>query len=328
MMGYFFMDDFQIFSNTSNCETIFVEGKSDKSIAPPFGYFGSKHRIASKIAQMIPPHNAWVEGFCGSAAVTLAKAPCQIEIINDLDDQIVNLFKQLRDAPERLLELVELTPYARAEFDAARKPAINPSDLERARVFLVATMMTVNGSVGSEHAGFSFSDTYSRGAREARVNRWYQLPERIREVVERLRSVRVEKMDAVELVNRYADRPGTLIYLDPPYLMDRQHGYKEDANCSEFHERLLLACTSAKCMILISGYKNSLYTNFLQKKNGWTNKSMATKTRGTQGIDLDRTEMFWMNEVFTRASKNNRVPVSLSAKEKSLNKINPKRCMS
>ena len=294
-------------------------------VTPPFGYFGSKHRIASKICEMLPPHNAWVEAFCGSAAVTLSKVPCEIEIINDLDDQIVNLFTQLRDAPQRLLELIELTPYARAEFEEAKNKLPDAPALERARRFLVSTMMTVNGSAGSNHAGFSYSDTYSRGAREARVNRWYQLPERLRQVVERLRSVRVEKMDAVELVGKYSDRPGTLIYLDPPYLMDRQHGYTKDANTEAFHKKLLETCNAAKCMVLISGYKNPLYSKLLNKGDGWITKTLATTTRGTKGVDLERTEVFWMNEVFTRAAKNNRVPVSLSAREKELNKINPQR---
>lgn len=319
------MDDFQLSQNAVSDTLPSASQTVPHSITPPFGYFGSKHRIASKISQMLPPHNAWVEAFCGSAAVTLSKAPCEIEIINDLDDQIVNLFTQLRDDPERLLELIELTPYARSEFEEAKKKIPNASGLERARRFLVSTMMTVNGSAGSSHAGFSYSDSYSRGAREARVNRWYQLPERLRQVVERLRSVRVEKMDAVELVRKYSDRPGTLIYLDPPYLMDRQHGYTEDANTEAFHEKLLQACNASKCMVLISGYKNPLYSRLLKKGNGWSTKSLTTTTRGTKGVDLERTEVFWMNEVFTRALKNNRVPVSLSAREKGLNKINPQR---
>ena len=64
---------------------------------PAFGYYGAKVRIASQIINSLPPHNAWVEAFCGSAALTLAKRPAPIEVINDLDDQIINLFEQLRN---------------------------------------------------------------------------------------------------------------------------------------------------------------------------------------------------------------------------------------
>ena len=58
----------------------------------PFGYYGAKLKIARQIVQDLPPHNAWVEGFCGSAAVTLAKPPAAIEVINDADGEIVNFF--------------------------------------------------------------------------------------------------------------------------------------------------------------------------------------------------------------------------------------------
>src|SRR2546426_4067516 len=72
----------------------------------PFGYFGSKQRLALRIAQILPPHNAWVEAFCGSAAVTMAKKAAPIEIINDANQQIVNLFHQMRENTVELLRLI------------------------------------------------------------------------------------------------------------------------------------------------------------------------------------------------------------------------------
>ena len=86
-----------------------------KPVKPPFGYYGAKQRLASRIVNNLPPHNAWVEGFCGSAALTLAKKPAQIEVINDLDGQIVNLFEQLRSNTQALCDAVSLTPYARED---------------------------------------------------------------------------------------------------------------------------------------------------------------------------------------------------------------------
>lgn len=298
---------------------------ASRPVDPAFGYFGSKHKIAGQIAALLPPHTAWVEAFCGSAAVTLRKAPAKIEIINDLDDQIVNLFYQLRTRPKKLLEQVALTPYSRSEYLKAWHGPPPKSDLEKARRFLVASMMTINGSVGSDHAGFSFTDSYERGGREARVNRWYNLPERLADVVERLRSVRVEKMDAIKLLKNFSDRPATLVYLDPPYLMDRDHGYSVDANCKDFHAELLAVSNKAKCMVIVSGYKSPLYTRMLTKTAGWISKTIAASTRTTDGIDLERQEMLWMNEPFQRAARNGQVPVSLSATERRLKKINPKR---
>src|SRR5713101_8888033 len=95
--------------------------------SPPFGYFGSKHRIASEICKQLPPHNAWVEVFCGSAAMTLAKPCAPIEVINDIDHNVVNLFDQLRNHTEALCRSVALTPYAREELDRARRETSDAS---------------------------------------------------------------------------------------------------------------------------------------------------------------------------------------------------------
>lgn len=291
----------------------------------PFGYYGAKLRIAKQIIDQLPPHHAWVEGFCGSAAITLAKSPVPIEIINDADGEIVNLFNQLRNNSEKLCQTVALTPYSRAEFQIAREREVGLSSLERARRFLVATMMTVNATYGSPNAGFSFSQSYARGNKEARVNRWYNLPERLEKVVERLRGVRVENRDACELVRMFHDRPATLMYLDPPYFVKRKHRYTIDANNIEFHSNFLDVCQQARCMMLISGYENDLYNTVLTQKDGWVKQSIETHTRDTTGKVFERTEVLWMNAQFVNAKKAQKVPIRLRVKERKENKLNPPR---
>ena len=86
-------------------------------VKAPFGFYGAKTRISKKIIEHIPPHSCWVELFCGSAALTMSKQPAPIEIINDVDDRIINLFEQLRKRPKALCEAVALTPYAKAEYE-------------------------------------------------------------------------------------------------------------------------------------------------------------------------------------------------------------------
>lgn len=297
----------------------------------PFGYYGAKLRLAKRIVAMLPPHNAWVEGFCGSAALTLAKRPSPIEVINDLDGEVVNLFEQLRCNADELCRAVALTPYARQEFAAARAGQDDNGDdsdrdnLERARRFLVSTMMTVNGTIGSGRSGFSFSQSYAREGREARVNRWYNLPDRLANVVERLRGVRVENRDARELVEMFADRPATLVYLDPPYFIRRDHRYLVDANYEEFHEQLLARCSRARCMLLISGYETELYNRILSEERGWTREVVRTQTRDTSGRDYERTEVLWMNSVFRQAKELGRVLIELTESERAERKVNPPR---
>ncbi len=301
------------------------ETLQSKPVKAPFGYYGAKQRIARKIIDTLPPHNAWVEAFCGSAALTLNKAPVPIEVINDIDGQIINLFEQLRTNSDALCRAVTLTPYAREEFENARDGQLIKDPVERARRFLVRSMMTVNATISGINCGFSFSQSYAREGREARVNRWYNLPERLEKVVERLRGVRIENRDARELLSMFSNRPATLMYLDPPYFTRRDHGYVIDANDRDFHADLLALCKKAKCMLLISGYDNDLYAEMLKKKDGWSRCTIETHTRDTSGKDYARTEVLWMNYHFKKAQSTGRVPIRLRKEEKKQNKINPPR---
>lgn len=303
-------------------EEMVVCGKPTRA---PFGYYGAKQRIARQIVAMLPPHNAWVEAFCGSAALTLAKPPAPIEVINDLNDEIVNLFDQLRDNQAALCRAVKLTPYAHKEFYRIYKRNDNPNDLERARRFLISTMMTVNGTAGLNQSGFSFSQSYTRNNREARVNRWYNLSDRLKLVVERLRRIRVENRDARELLTMFSDRPATLVYLDPPYFVKRGHAYVIDANDEQFHRELLDICAKAKCMLLISSYESDLYSEILREEDGWVTRNIQTNTRDTTGKDYPRTEVLWTNASFEEARTTGAVPIILTAKEEAQRKVNPAR---
>ncbi len=299
--------------------------KAYKKVNAPFGYFGSKNKIALQLCSELPPHYCWVEAFCGSAALTLAKPPAAIEVINDIDGEIVNVFEQLRDNQDEICRLVSLTPYAKQELVKARTINPNDSELERARKFLVQAMFAINGVFGREKGGFSYSQSYSRNVRDARVNRWYNLPERLEKVVERLRSVRVENRDAIELLEMFAYRPATLVYMDPPYLGERTEGYINDANDEVYHLEMLQLADKAKCMIFISGYENELYNRFLIKKNGWERKTIETITKDSNGKSHDRSEVVWMNKHYLKALKTGKVPIRLSEKEKKHNKLNPER---
>lgn len=299
--------------------------KKNIKINAPFGYFGSKNKIALQLSSDLPPHNCWVEAFCGSAALTLRKTPAPIEVINDIDNEIVNLFEQLRDNHEALCTKIELTPYAEQELINARIKINGLNNLERARRFLVQSMMAINGVFGVERGGFSYSDSYSRNGHDARVNRWNNLPDRLKLVVNRLKSIRIENKDARKLLKKYLNRPATLVYLDPPYLGDRTNGYSKDANDEAFHKELLELSNSAKCMIFISGYENELYDLILSEERGWSKKTIETTTKDSKGQSYKRTEVVWMNKHFQKALKSGEVPIVLTEKEKKQGKLNPER---
>ncbi len=294
-------------------------------ISAPFGYYGSKQRIAVRIVAALPPHNAWVDAFCGSASITLAKRPAPIEVVNDLNGEIINFFCQLRDNPSEMCRVLKLTPYAREELKLAREPQTKLSDVERARRFYIAAMMAINGCFGEAEGGFSFSNSYTRRGMEARVSRWKAMPEHLNLVADRLSKVRIENKDAIKLFGDFAHRPATLVYLDPPYLAERVNGYDHDQKSEAFHEKLLRAATKANCMVLISGYQNDLYGDYLRFKDGWHKRKMKTTTRSNTGKDFDREEMIWFNKQYHNALKSDRVPVHLSQEESKQRKVNPAR---
>ena len=295
-----------------------------KKINTPFGYFGSKNKIALQLCSDLPPHTCWVEAFCGSAALTLRKKPAQIEVINDIDSEIYNFFEQLRKNTTALIESVKLTPYAEQELIMARIPKEGLSDLERARRFLVQSMMSINGVFGEERGGFSYSDSFTRNGQDARVSRWNNVPKRLEEVVTRLKKVRVENKDALKLMKRYVDRPNTLLYLDPPYLGQRTNGYNNDANDIGFHTKMLKMANSAHCMIFISAYEHPLYDELLTD-GWWCKRTIETSTKGSNGKTRARTEVVWMNKHYLKALETSLVPMPLTHKEKSEGRCNPER---
>ena len=255
----------------------------------------------------------------------MAKKPAMIEIINDLDENIVNVFQQIRDNGDELVELIELTPYARTELAKARERCDKDSNLERARKFLVQAMMSVNGVMAGNMGGFSYSDTYTREYREARVNRWHNYPDRLKAVMSRLKDARIENQDGIELLVKYSNRPATLVYIDPPYLANRIVGYNLEAIDQDFHERLLSQALLCKCMIMISGYKSRTYTQLLELKGGWHRVELDAVTQTTNGDRLGREEVLWMNKYAEKAWKTGSIGIRLKKDERKSGKVNPPR---
>ena len=290
-----------------------------------FGYYGSKQRLAKKILRYLPPHHCWVELCCGSAAITMAKKPARIEVINDLDHEVVNVFRQLRERGDELIDAIRLTPYAREEFRFAIRNSMPDDDLERARRFLVRAMMAVNGVLAKGRGGFSHSNSYSRSGREARVNRWANYPARLDAVARRLLDVRVESRDAIDLLRMFSNRPASLVYIDPPYLTSRRSGYFVDAEDEAFHVGLLKQANVSKCMIVISGYDSDVYKDLLSEAYGWTRVNLGAYTRTTNGSAIARKERLWMNASAQQAKRRNRIPVRLSKQERAQGKFNPGR---
>lgn len=272
---------------------------------PALRYHGGKFRLASWITQFFPAHHTYVEPFGGAASVLLAKDRAQNEVYNDLHDEVVNVFKVLRDPmqSEQLARLVDLTPFARAEFLAAYERSEDP--VEQARRTVIRSFMGFgSGAAFSRHAtGFR---TGARGGRNAGaatdLMTWSAAVPAFRD---RLRGVSIESQDALYLMPRL-DAPETLFYVDPPYPLatrgnakGTRQKYAVELNDDD-HRRLAAVLQSLQGMVVLSGYPCDLYD--VELFEGWERHERRALADGAR----ERTEVVWLNPACSAALRHER----------------------
>lgn len=261
---------------------------------PPFPYFGGKGRLAPWVASLLPDHRVYVEPYAGSAAVLFSKRPAAIEIVNDLDSNVVNFFRVLRDQETELVRALRLTPYSREEYVAANLSAEGISPVERARRFLVRCTQGHNAAGSGGRAGWSNGIRRNQSQAGTVVN----LVDRLPAVAERLRQVVVEQRDVVECVSSY-DGADTAFFVDPPYLDTTRASsadYRLDVAGEEEHRRLAETLRACAGTVLLSGYPSPLYDALYRD---WWRVSMevtrpSSNRRGRSGAALG-VEVVWSN---------------------------------
>lgn len=267
---------------------------------PLLRWHGGKWRIAPWIIAQFPPHKTYVEPFGGAASVLLRKARSYAEVYNDLDTEVVNLFRVLRgDRAAELLRVVALTPFAREDFDLAYEQTDDP--VERARRLVTRSFLGFgsNGANIDMRTGFR-SNAYSSNTHPAAD--FAGMPDALRAIVERLRGVVIEHRPALDVIRQH-DAPDTLLYVDPPYSHTTRsskvcrgriaHAYAHEMTDAD-HEQLLRELASARSMVLLSGYPSDLYQRHL---GTWISSERHARDTRTQA----RREVLWMNPTAANA---------------------------
>lgn len=249
-------------------------------------YHGGKVRLADRIVGLFPSHETYVEPFGGGAAVLLAKPRVKLEVYNDLDGDMVALFRALRDRPGDLAAAIALTPFAREEHQEAAKETAD--DVERARRVLIRSHFGHGSSGIHRTTGFR-----AAGLRDGAlpVHGWLTMPETIRVAAERMRGVVIERRPAVQVMQAH-DGAKTVHYVDPPYLpetRDKGRDYRHEMTVSD-HEELLRVVRDLRGSVVLSGYASSLYDEAL---HDW--RRIEIKTRADRAAE--RTEVLWCNFV-------------------------------
>lgn len=252
-------------------------------------YPGSKWSLAKWIMDQFPPHHSYLEPFFGSGAVFFNKPRSNIETVNDRDDNVVNLFEQIKNDPERFAREIYFTPYARSICNRAVAETVPEDAFQKAVRFFAKLNLGHGYRTNERRAGFKI-DIQGR-ERAYAAGHWCKLPERIMEAAERLRGVQIENRDALELIGKFNSEK-VLIYADPPYVMDTRHGAQYRHEMSDHdHEKLLKALINHRGSVVISGYDCDLYNDLL---TGWNKKTHKARNQAGGAA----TEVIWYNYDF------------------------------
>jgi DNA adenine methylase len=273
---------------------------------PALRWHGGKWLLAPWIIENLPPHRVYVEPFGGAASVLIRKQRSYAEVYNDLDGDVVNLFRVLQSEAltQRLIALLGVTPFARNEFELAYSHA--RGRVERARRLIIRSFMGFgsNGHNARVKTGFRANSNRS-GTTPARD--WWNLPPNLEAIAERFRGVVIENRCATEVMAAH-DGSETLHYVDPPYLPEtrslknpydlkyragkgtaHRSGMYEHEMTAADHEELLSFLLGLRGAVVLSGYPSPLYTDTLA---GWRRVERMAHADGAR----DRTEVLWINQ--------------------------------
>ena len=259
---------------------------------PIIRYHGGKWKLAEWIISNLPPHRVYVEPFGGAASVLMRKNRSYCEVYNDLDGEVVNLFRVMRnpDTASRLRDMLELTPFAREEFAAAYSISSDP--IEQARLTIVKSFMGFGSAAvtardnGKAPTGFRANSNRS-GTTPA--HDWRNYPSGIPFYIDRLQGVVIEHREASDVIAAH-DGKETLFYVDPPYCSDtRDTGsdYRFEMTDGQ-HRELSETLRAVRGMVVLSGYPSALYRGIYDDWYSLERNAMADGARA-------RVECLWFN---------------------------------
>lgn len=258
-----------------------------------FGWYGGKFSHLDWLLPHLPRAHHYCEPFSGSAAVLLNRESSPVETYNDIDGDVVNFFRVLRDRQDDLVRAIALTPFSREEFHRAINGSIQGiTDLERARRFYIRARQARTGLAQTATLGrWANCKNTSRAGMSGVVSRWLGGVEALEEIAVRLLRVQVENRPAVEVIRLY-DSAETLFYCDPPYLHEtrgdsKAYGFEMD---TAQHSELAETLKQCRGKAAVSGYRCDTMDKWYK---GW--KRYDAPVKQCHSIKQLRQECLWMN---------------------------------
>lgn len=258
-----------------------------------FGWYGGKFSHLDWLLPLLPECHHYCEPYAGSAAVLLNRAPAPVETYNDVDGEVVNFFRVLRDHRDELIGQIAMTPFSREEFfHACELPPTDITDTERARRFFIRARQVRTGLAQTASLGrWANCKNTSRAGMSGVVSRWLGSVESLPAIAERLLRVQIENRPAVDIISLYDDK-GTLFYCDPPYVHDSRGDAKAYGHEMTDADHVALAKALGKIAgkAAVSGYRSDLYDTIFK---GW--KRIDAVVKQTHSVKKPRQESLWVN---------------------------------
>lgn len=268
----------------------------------PVVWYGGKGRLTDWLREYVPLTPVYVEPYGGGGSLLFARPAVAIEVYNDLDGRLVNLFRALQDPPRcrRLERRIRATFYSRAEFalaiDTLADPDADPDDL--AWAFFVAQNQCFGGIAKS-------AGQWARAVKPPgpRTSAWWSRVADIELWARRLQHVQIEQRDALDVIRRW-DGPQATFYLDPPYVHSTRVTGTTETYAVELdddhHARLVELLLRVEGGCVLSGYSHPIYEQLEQAAWQRVDRPVPCKWRSVE--PGRRLESIWINPVAWRNS--------------------------
>ena len=263
---------------------------------PPLKWHGGKYYLATRLVEMMPPHQQYVEPFFGGGTVLLAKDPAGVaEVVNDLNGHLTNFWRVLQDESlfSAFYRIIQVVPFSETEWREARARLENMEDpVQRAVAFYIECRQSHSGRRVSFAA---ITKSRLRQGMNEQAAAWMTAVDGLPAIHARLRRVTILNRDALKVI-RQMDTPQTLFYLDPPYLHSTRSTVSEygDQEMSKAqHEKLLSLLLIVQGKVMLSGYPSPLYDERLER---WRKVDFDLPNNSASGDSKMRmTERVWCN---------------------------------
>lgn len=252
-------------------------------VTTPISYYGGKQSLLRHMLPLVPRHSIYTEAFCGGAALFFAKTPSEVEVINDLNSNLINFYKVLKNQFPELKKKIDATLHSRREHVFAQIVYDYPeffNDVVRAWALWVLSKQSfaskLDGSWGYDISHNTMSKKITNCKNSFTT-----------ELAKRLENAQIENTDALRII-KSRDCVEAFHFVDPPYV-GTDCGHYKGYSDADF-EKLLQLLSTIKGKFMLTMFPHEMITKFA-KYNGWIIHEVertisASKTKRRKQIEI------------------------------------------